>query len=81
MTNIPQGLFPTGSLAHLLPRGARLHWDDADCRRLVMVSFLAPPNPGLFGLTPFLSLLGLEPYGIAVVLERLCLESATHRDG
>jgi len=38
-------------------------------------------TPGYLALLHFFSLLGLESDGIAVVLERLCLESAANRDG
>ena len=62
-------------------RCARLSWGGSDGWGLFIVSLLAPRNPGLFGLTPSLSLLGIEPDGVALVLGHLCLESATNRDG
>ena len=47
---------------------------------LVVLGCLESPHPGLFGLTPFLSLLGLEPDRVVLVLGRLRLESESTRD-
>src|SRR6516164_9799625 len=78
---LSQGLHPTRDLAHVLRCGARLSGIYSDWRRLVLVSILASRPPGLFGLTPFLSLLGVEPDRVTLMLVDMGLESATNRDG
>src|SRR3972149_5250239 len=81
ITNFSPDLYPTSSMDCLLRNCSRFYRRRSDRWRLFILSFLAPPSTWLFGFTPSVSFLCLDPDRSTSVLGSLCLgsESNHHR--